>query len=753
VQREGTPDNDKVTAAMGGRFRTGPLVFLAAAFLAAAAAVSALPSLKFSHDAGSLLRGDAQSNLRRAELRRAFGSDDIVLIAWPAMVLDPVEFARLLAVTRAVESVEGLEDVYSLAGDNVPLPLDTLRPMDARDLATPESRAALATALHASKIYEGTLYNRALDTLAIATTVAPAPEATRAAVIERLRAVLDGFEEPGSPIHLAGVTALAQDASRYAFADLKRVGVIATIVALALLFLLCGSWRETLAAAAATAVPGLYALGLAAVIGLPITAFGAALFPIVAVVSLTASVHLLNAFGEFRRHGAPVEDAAARARGRVTAPTTLSLVSSALAFLLIGATGVPAIRDGGILVAMGLVGAFPIVLFGIPALLVILNPPARRAPALRADRFILRLDRFGRRHRRTLLVVGSLALLTVAAVIPGARVESTVFHAFHPDSRVAQTYRFLDERLTAVMPADLVIHKRAGVPTAAVLRDLETVERELSGVEGIDSVMSFVSLVRFGAAMLRMDDRSSIQKDRSVSDPAVLTAVLPIVRGPYGSIARRFEDASLSIYRVKIRLRSDAPLASLDAIRSVAARLKSGDAYVTGLFPRAVDTAHRVASDLSRGVVLMMIAVVLLVGLALRSWRLAAVAVLPNLLPVAVVLGGAAMFGVSLGIAAVAAGSVAIGLAVDDTLHLLFALKREWLRGADPERAIARSLRSVGRALVWSTIVLVAGLACLGGSLFLPTARFGIFTAAAALVALFGDLLLLPALLRTIKRL
>ncbi|MEE8106264.1 MAG: MMPL family transporter [Planctomycetota bacterium] len=724
--------------------RAGPLAFLAAAFLAAAAALFALPSLKFSHDAGSLLRGDAQANERQVELRRAFGSDDIVLIAWSASVLDPAEFARLLEVTRAVESVRGLEDVYSLAGDNVPLPLDSLRGMSERDLATPESRAALAKALRASKIYEGTLYNSALDTLAIATTVAPAPEADRAAVIDELRAVLDGFEEPESPIHLAGVTALAQDASRYAFADLKRVGVIASIVALALLFLLCGSWRETLAVAVATALPGLYALGLAAVLGLPITAFGAALFPIVAVVGLTASVHLLNAFGELRRRGATVEEAAARARARIAAPTMLSLSSSALAFLLIGATGVPAIRDGGILVAMGLMGAFPIVLFGIPELLVLLKPPARRAPALRADRFILRLDRFGRRRRRELLVLGSLGLLVAMAAFPGARADATVFHAFHPDSRVARTYRFLDERLTAVMPADLVIRKTAGASTADVLRDLETVERELGTIEGIDSVMSFASLVRFGAAILGMDDRS-------VTEPSVLTAVLPIIRGPYASITHRFEDARKEIYRVKIRMRSDAPSASLDAIRSVAADLKSGDAYVTGLFPLAVDTAHRVASDLSRGVVLMLSVVVLIVGLSLRSWRLAAASVLPNLLPVTLVLGGAAMFGGSLGIAAVAAASVAIGLAVDDTLHLLFAVKRERRLGRDPERAVARSLRSVGRALVWSTIVLVAGLACLGGSLFVPTARFGIFTAAAAFVALLGDLLLLPAMLRTIK--
>jgi predicted RND superfamily exporter protein len=139
------------------------------------------------------------------------------------------------------------------------------------------------------------------------------------------------------------------------------------------------------------------------------------------------------------------------------------------------------------------------------------------------------------------------------------------------------------------------------------------------------------------------------------------------------------------------------------------------------------------------------------VAVFLRSWRLALAAVVPNLLPPAVLFGFVALIGQPLDVAAVAVGAVAVGLAVDDTLHVLFRLVEGRRRGLGRDEAIAVALGSVGRALVLSTIVLTTGLGCLALSAFKPTAHFGLFTAAACAIALPADLLVLPAFVRAFR--
>ena len=158
--------------------------------------------------------------------------------------------------------------------------------------------------------------------------------------------------------------------------------------------------------------------------------------------------------------------------------------------------------------------------------------------------------------------------------------------------------------------------------------------------------------------------------------------------------------------------------------------------------------------DLIAGAGAMLLFVAVTAAVALRSMRAGLATLFPNLLPVVVVFGFASLVGIELGVATMAVASVAIGLAVDDTLHLLFAAARARRAGRTRRGSLWRAQRSVGRAVVMSTAVLVGGLCCLALSVFVPTAEFGLYAAASSLIALVGDLLLLlPAVVLRLRAL
>jgi len=574
----------------------------------------------------------------------------------------------------------------------------------------------------------------------VAGTLVPGPQEDRRATLRAVRAVAAAHGEPGRPLHVAGVTALAVDASEYALRDLEEIGGTALIVSVLVLFVLCRSIKETAIAIGTTGLPPLFALAAAVLLDLPVTALGAALFPVLAVVGITGSVHLLNAYAEERQDGAGAPEAARAAAARLRWPIALSLVTTAAAFASLAWTGVPAFSAGGQIVALGMLVAIPVLLLGLPAALAWSAPRARDSAARRLDAPLVRLAQWTVRRRLAIAVAGAAACAAGVALTAGAKVRVDVLQAFQPESRIARTYTFLEERLTATVPTDAVLDARADAPMDAILADLSSFGVEARAEPAVSSAMSLADLVRYG--------------QRVSPVPVNEAGALLVLRSPvFAAITRRFEDPAAHRYRVKMRLRDGAPPAVLDRLQAIAARRTTGRMEIVGLYVRAVETTRTLIANLAAGAVLMGVVVMVASGLALRSWRAGVAALLPNLMPPAVVFGAAALLGVRLDVSAVAVGAVAIGLAVDDTLHVLFRVRYERRRGRDLDGALVEAQRHVGRALVFSTAVLTAGLLCLGLSAFLPTARFGLFTALCCLAALPGDLLLLPALLRLLRAL
>ena len=132
-----------------------------------------------------------------------------------------------------------------------------------------------------------------------------------------------------------------------------------------------------------------------------------------------------------------------------------------------------------------------------------------------------------------------------------------------------------------------------------------------------------------------------------------------------------------------------------------------------------------------------------------RSWKLLVVSLIPNLLPALAVLGTVAFFQIRLDVGSLITASVALGIAVDDTLHFLLWWKSKTNAGVEPSAATTNTLQHCGLAMLQTTLVFGVGVSLYGLSDFLPTMRFGLLLASMMFFAIIGDLLALPALLAT----
>jgi len=134
-----------------------------------------------------------------------------------------------------------------------------------------------------------------------------------------------------------------------------------------------------------------------------------------------------------------------------------------------------------------------------------------------------------------------------------------------------------------------------------------------------------------------------------------------------------------------------------------------------------------------------------------RSFYVALIALVPNLLPAAMVLGTMGLAGIPLDMMTITIAAITIGIAVDDTVHYIHRYKKEFNKDRDYLAAMYRSHASIGRAMYFTSITIIIGFSILVLSNFIPTIYFGLFTCFAMFVALLTALILLPQLLLLLK--
>ena len=133
------------------------------------------------------------------------------------------------------------------------------------------------------------------------------------------------------------------------------------------------------------------------------------------------------------------------------------------------------------------------------------------------------------------------------------------------------------------------------------------------------------------------------------------------------------------------------------------------------------------------------------------SAKVGLIAIVPNIFPIIVNFGIMGWFGIELSMVTSLIASIAIGLAVDDTIHYLFRYNREFKIDLDEKRAIRDTLVHVGKPITFTTLTICVGFSILLFSSFKPTAVFGAMMVITSLAALVGDLILLPSLIQFVE--
>ncbi len=174
-----------------------------------------------------------------------------------------------------------------------------------------------------------------------------------------------------------------------------------------------------------------------------------------------------------------------------------------------------------------------------------------------------------------------------------------------------------------------------------------------------------------------------------------------------------------------------------------------GDATVavTGLMPLLMRTFEAMTLSMSRSYVLALVIIAPLMMIFLASVRLGMISMFPNVLPIVMTLAIMGVGGFPLDAFTVLIGSIALGLAVDDTIHFMHGFNRYYARSGDSAEAVRLTLATSGRALLVTTLVLCCAFLVFTSGELNSLFAFGFLTSATLAFAFLADVLLAPALM------
>ena len=174
-------------------------------------------------------------------------------------------------------------------------------------------------------------------------------------------------------------------------------------------------------------------------------------------------------------------------------------------------------------------------------------------------------------------------------------------------------------------------------------------------------------------------------------------------------------------------------------------------ARVTGGNLVAARALSRLVADMLWSLGTAFLVITLLMMLLLRSFRIGLLSMIPNVLPLLITLGFMGWVGIPLRTSTVLIFSVSLGVAANDTIHFLVRYRREVFRTGDREQAIRDTMMSTGRAIIFTSVLLVFGFGTMMTTRFVGIFQMGVLGSVTLFAALLGDLLILPVALGMTK--
>ena len=600
--------------------------------------------------------------------------------------------------------------------------------------------------------------------------------------IKKIRKVIEKYKSNAS-MFLGGVPMITSDMTDFIAQDVKKFGLGVFIFLVLILFIIFKSIRWIFIPLFGCIISVIFVSGLAGFIDWRITVISSNFAAILLIITMSMTIHLAVRYRELKAKDLNLtkKDAVSETIHYMFVPCVYTSLTTIVAFISLVVSGIRPVIDFGYLMTFGIISAFIITFIVFPTVLMLLPNESIFEKNDITKNITNKFANFSLNNYGKIILVATLISVVSIFGISKIKVENRFIDYFHSDTEIHQGMLEIDKKLGGTTPFDIIIDK----PKLALdekiigeqdddmefdeLSELFGEEEEISGywlskpkfkeIEKIHDylesqpetgkVLSLATLYKLAIGLNDDEPLSDLQigaiKD-SLSDE-----VKDVLFDPYLS-----EDETQT--RITLRMiDSNENLNRKEFIERVENFLSSEMSYssdrfnTTNMLVLYNNMLQSLFSSQIQTIGFVFISIMLMFIILFRSFYLALIAIIPNILPATLVLGFMGLKSIPLDLMTITIAAISVGIAVDNTIHYIIRFKREFYHNNNYSKSIQICHGSIGKAMYYTSSIIVIGFSILSLSNFIPTIYFGLLTGLAMLTALLASLTLLPSLLIIFK--
>ena len=607
------------------------------------------------------------------------------------------------------------------------------------------------------------------------------------------------------PIGNASLVKLAVD-------DLKQAGVLLLGMVLVINLLLWTLFRSVSAVLwpqIAIGMSALFVVGTLGWLGLESSTLISLTVMLIVAVGVADCVHVMSSYVYFRERGHEHEPALSKAYGKTGLPILLTTITTMVGMGALTITGMPQFVMFGATSAAGVLLAFLYTLFLLPVLMDLWHPMAKPISTLAARGWRLWLAylawpivmlckliwlllwplRILAYHSGLQWLASGIWLPHVLAKIPAfvdqykglinfmfvslfalclygatqVKVDSNVAELSREGSPLRTAYTIVDEHMMGTGSLEILVNMQQSdaLMQADILQTMDQLQRLIENkyAQHIIRTHSLANLVKDTHAI--MQDGSDAYK--TIPDDNIAVAQLLYLFNSSNPEERRAlvnDDYSQSHISVQLRNAGSSEYAEFfeqvqidieQAFASHKAQYPNMDVHVTGTLAMMMRLMDDMSNNQFKSLALAMVFISGLLVLTLGSVQAGLMSIIPNMIPATLAFGLMGLMGIPLDTDTLMIAPLIIGIAVDDTIHFITHYRMALAKHSDMRLALVDTIKQVGQAVTYTSLVLGCGFFMLSFSNYLGLAKVGAFGSLAIFVALLCDLLFFPALIMVFK--
>jgi predicted RND superfamily exporter protein/CRP-like cAMP-binding protein len=707
-----------------------------------------LPDLSFKTSIYDLQVEDLPETAQYSAFKEIFGSDEIIRVVIKCdNVFDSITFRKVEQLAVKAAAIEGVRRVISLPG--------VKKAVDVSGKWNMEKFSALVSPVD---LFQKNLISTDRKTTAL--TLVLKNDADPENVIHAVRKLLTDSPKD-LRLYQIGMPLVSEALVQFTEKDFFRLPPITFLLIAIILFYLFRKVQYVLLPLASMGLALVWTLGLMTYLRIPLSMLTMIVPVFLVAVGTAYCLHIISEYITCQREAKSPTEAVTKTYSNIALPTSLAVLTTAIGLGSLLVNRISAIQEFAIFSCFGIFSILIIVMTFLPAALSLIplpvkGPQKKIAATPFFNRFIEKIIDLNLNHQKIVLPVIGVVVLICLMGIFRIRVETNPVGYLKDGTQVKDNFNDIYQTLSGSFPINIVM----GQPEADYfedpehLADITRIQDFLVTLPGVDKTLSFADYMKLVNYVLNHFEPKYYNLPEESFEVRMVMNNYATILGE--DMLTRFINADFSKANILLLTHISSSREFLQIREKTLAFAeqhfsKDLNWEVTGLGMVIAASSHQLTIGQIKSLSITMILVFCIMFILFLSSKVGLIAIIPNLFPIIINFGIMGWLGIELSMVTSLIASIAIGLAVDDTIHYLARYNQEFRKDLDDERAIRDTLHHVGRPITFTTITICVGFSVLIFSSFKPTAIFGVMMVITSLSALVADLILLPSLIRHVE--